>query len=242
MPNRYHSINHPARGFTMVELLVVISIISVLGGILIPAVNMARDSARKLECMSNLRQVGMVMQVYADDNAGLAPLVYAAGYKQSSYWFHNASGVWLDAGMIYNDGLVENAAIFFCSLNSRTKHTFNSSANPWPPVGGGVKSRSGYAFRPVVSINNWGYLEAPLPQLGSYSKQVIAADICDKPGKVLDEGHGDGVSAVWGDGHTTGISYSSFKDALSAIPDSSQSSAHNDKVDAVWEAFDATLE
>ena len=47
------------RGFTLIELLVVISIIGVLIGLLLPAVQAARRAARRLQCASNLRQVGL---------------------------------------------------------------------------------------------------------------------------------------------------------------------------------------
>src|SRR5262245_23064597 len=56
----------PRRGFTLVELLVVIAIIGVLIGLLIPAVQAARESSRRAQCKSNLRQVGLAMTQYLD--------------------------------------------------------------------------------------------------------------------------------------------------------------------------------
>ncbi|MCA9214030.1 MAG: DUF1559 domain-containing protein [Planctomycetales bacterium] len=59
-----------ACGFTLVELLVVISIIAVLVSLLFPAINVARSSARKTQCMGNLRQLGVGFGVHADSHRG----------------------------------------------------------------------------------------------------------------------------------------------------------------------------
>ena len=58
------------QGFTLIELLVVIAIIALLMGILMPTLQRARKSARNVTCQASLRQWGLVMKLYADDNEG----------------------------------------------------------------------------------------------------------------------------------------------------------------------------
>lgn len=60
-------------GFTLVELLVTISILAVLAALLLSAVNVVRDSARGIKCLSNLRQLGMVTAMFEQDNDGRYP-------------------------------------------------------------------------------------------------------------------------------------------------------------------------
>ena len=73
--------------FTLVELLVVTAIIAVLAGLMLPALKQVRKQGRCAICVNNLRQVGLALRMYADDNNGYAPGACTdPAYPASSFW------------------------------------------------------------------------------------------------------------------------------------------------------------
>ena len=65
--------HNPRAAFTLIELLVVITIIAVLAGLLLPVLSSAQESARSAKCISNLKQIGAAMNLYANDNNNSYP-------------------------------------------------------------------------------------------------------------------------------------------------------------------------
>jgi prepilin-type N-terminal cleavage/methylation domain-containing protein len=80
------------RGFTLVELLVVIAAIAILAALLLPALALAREKSKGTACLSNLRQIGIAIRAYADDNSGRIPFGPVAPPFTNIYDFYPSTG------------------------------------------------------------------------------------------------------------------------------------------------------
>lgn len=136
------------RGFTLVELLVVIAVIAILAGILLPVLGQAKKKAHRTTCLSNLKQVGIAINSYADDHDDYLPGPVVAGarasYDQTSSQeliFHIAPYLGLPepgpqtviARVFVCPGYEKNAP-GLVSLSGRKVYLLNDDMDPDPAV------------------------------------------------------------------------------------------------------------
>jgi prepilin-type N-terminal cleavage/methylation domain-containing protein/prepilin-type processing-associated H-X9-DG protein len=147
------------RGFTLVELLVVIGIIALLISILLPSLARAREKANQIKCASNLRQIGQAMQLYAQDNlrlGGAYPRTTYRPYTQASAT--NATNTPAQPNRLdsYGSDIMSNADRIAATWGP-TIYPADPKSDPFTNVGAAPWMNDVYNntnFIPVVQWNN----------------------------------------------------------------------------------------
>lgn len=125
-------------GFTLIELLVVIAIIALLVAILVPTLSRAKESAKRVVCSSQLKQVGVAITAYAGDWENLMPYY---GDEMHPYALYRSEPQWLDAdgkpiamkvACLYETGYISEPKVFYCPSNKMTLYRFESYNDPQP--------------------------------------------------------------------------------------------------------------
>ncbi|MDR1280822.1 MAG: prepilin-type N-terminal cleavage/methylation domain-containing protein [Opitutaceae bacterium] len=216
---RHATVYRPARAFTLIELLAVIAIIGILAAIIIPVVGKVRETAKGAQCKSNLRQIGVGIALYAQENGGMYPY----GIKQvgTIRWSHEIQNY-----MASTTGKNKPGDMFVCPGESvRLKEQSGSYVR-----------NTNYIANPNVLGDDRGDPNTPRKRLENISRPTSVILVADSAVDV-------NGACDWGFFNQTGVSSISPGNAEKIVPDETKldggagkrlSWRHNGSVQAVF--------
>jgi len=231
-----------SRGFTLIELLVVVAIIALLIAILLPSLNKARDSAKKVQCGANLKGIGQTLSTYGaqyKDQLPIGGIIGTNGLPQAVVppngpcWWHDEAIPFMNLMMgVQNPGTntstsslsaySPNRKAFYCPANNE----FNQDVN-WTEGSGNSAYRStGYSMLNsrsgvLASLTNAALVSfiRPAPALQAYVVRLTDFTYPTDQEMALDDITSDvaGTAAIWGETSGSTVFTTNHKDKTRAL-------------------------
>jgi len=199
------------KGFTLIELLVVVAIIAILAAMLLPALSKAREKARQAACLNNLKQYGMAVMFYIEDNDDRMPIHGGSKGIWCTYlypYLKNGNGVMNDV----------NEPRMVAGLNCPSNRYYYSSTGIVTKASY-TQDTPNYVFNDALNGARWGLRKCSKP-----SQRAVLADgnritghnyYCMVQGSASDFGtnyigaiymvHNGFANMLWADGHCSSV-------------------------------------
>lgn len=212
------------RGFTLVELLVVITIIGVLISLLLPAVHAARVTARQLDCSSRLRQIGVGFHLFAEQHSGKIPRSTMTAAMHNEQTWSYAIRPYLEGETIVAGNLEGSriSKMFRCPDDIRTdERLWSYGKNVWFELeSADIADALGTAEKVYPRIDDipstsMTILAGEIGKSGSMPDHVMANYWylgVDPATEVTQTRHGTNANYLWVDGHVSGEVFSTTFD------------------------------
>lgn len=158
-----YDLDRKRSGVTLLEILVVISIIGALSGMLLPSLANAREAARRTVCVSHLKHIGSGMFSYAHDANDMGPQVMPRAGTRSPRSMLSRTGKYVNLGLLLENDLAKDPQVFFCPSQKKFSYASNPEYLPAATVSGS------YAYAVHIAAE-----QSPL--LGSVRHLALASD------------------------------------------------------------------